>query len=105
MHMEQPGSNRGSHAAGRREEGGMMLNNHNDFSYSINAVSGTLRKSHPKSRICIKKLSDNMCIFSDDTRLTAYGDKIVVLQVMLIGDGTGLIEYVRAAEFEEVHND
>ena len=32
----------------------------NRFNYNINAVSGTLRKSHPKSRIAIRGLLDNL---------------------------------------------
>ena len=30
----------------------------NQFSYNINAVSGTLRKSHLKSKFCVREISD-----------------------------------------------
>ena len=38
---------------------------HNAFSYNINAVSGTLRKSHPKSKFCVREISDNKVIFDE----------------------------------------
>lgn len=30
----------------------------NQFSYNINAASGTLRNSHPKSKFCVREISD-----------------------------------------------
>lgn len=38
----------------------------NRFNYNINAVSGTLRKSHPKSKITIRGLLDKPYIFNND---------------------------------------
>ena len=37
----------------------------NNFSYNINAVSGTLRKSHPKSKFCIREKKDRLFVISD----------------------------------------
>lgn len=74
----------------------------NNFSYNINAVSGTLRKSHPKSKICVRTVSDNQWIFDEDTpRLKTYSGEIVVLQVMLTGENKVLVEYVLKSDFEE----
>lgn len=72
----------------------------NDFRYSVNAVSGTLRKSHPKSQFCVRRVSDSQFIFdSQKPRLTMYDEAIVVLQVMLSGENTILVEYVSKADF------
>lgn len=72
------------------------------FNYNINAVSGTLRKSHPKSKFTIRRLSTDMCIFSDENppRLLKYGPEVVILQTMLIGDNRAIIEYVAKKDFE-----
>lgn len=75
----------------------------NSFSYNINAVSGTLRKSHPKSKICVRKIEDGMFIFNNEKpRLTNYDDEIVILQIMLTGENQALIEYVLKTDFEEL---
>lgn len=46
-----------------------MLNSYasvvNKFSYNINAVSGTLRKSHPKSKVCVRKIDKDQYVFDD----------------------------------------
>lgn len=74
----------------------------NRFNYNINAVSGTVRKSHPKSKFVIRKLEGDMLIFScERPRLTKYDDEIVILQIMLIGNNSGLVEYVLKKDFEE----
>lgn len=76
----------------------------NQFSYTINAVSGTLRKSHPKSKICVRTVKDDLWIFSDKSpKLTgAYDSKeIIVLQVMLTGENKCLVEYVNKSDFVE----
>lgn len=81
----------------------MMFNTtaNNTFEYNVNAVSGTLRKSHPKSQFCVRRVSDSQFIFdSQKPRLTMYDEAIVVLQVMLTGENTILVEYVRKADFE-----
>ena len=76
--------------------------NSNHFSYNINAVSGTLRKSHPKSKFCVRKVDDDQYIFnSENPRLTIYSDEIVILQAMLTGENRLLVEYVDKKEFEK----
>ena len=82
-----------------------MLNTsvNNSFSYNINAVSGTLRKSHPKSKFCVRTIEDGQYVFNDTKpRLKTYEDEIVVLQVMLTGENKALIEYVLKKDFEPV---
>lgn len=75
----------------------------NRFNYNINAVSGTLRKSHPKSKIAIRGLLDKPYIFDDEKpRLFKFDDtEVIVLQVMLIGDNKAVVEYVNKKDFEE----
>lgn len=81
------------------------VSNNNKFSYTINAVSGTLRKSHPKSKICVRKVDKDQYVFDDESpRLTNYSKEIVILQVMLTGENTALVEYVLKSEFEEADN-
>lgn len=82
-----------------------MLNN-NTFNYNINAVSGTLRKSHPKSKMIVRGLTDHPCEFSSrDPQVydptTRNYKSIVVLQAMLCGDDRVLIEYVEKQHFKE----
>lgn len=81
-----------------------MFNTYNKFNYNINAVSGTLRKSHPKSKMIIRKLSicDKVYVFDETKpRLSCGSEKeIVVLQVMLVGDNKAVIEYVNKEDFE-----
>lgn len=73
----------------------------NKFSYNINAVSGTLRKSHPKSKFCIREIKDTLWILDDDKpRLKHCDDEIVILQIMLTGENKMLVEYVYKADFE-----
>ena len=80
--------------------------NNNHFSYNINAVSGTLRKSHPKSKFCVREIRDSMLVFNDEKpRLTTYDNELVVLQVMLTGENKALIEYVLKTDFELVGED
>lgn len=82
--------------------------NNNHFSYNINAVSGTLRKSHPKSKFCVREIKDELWIFNVDKPRLTYGDydEIVILQVMLTGGNKMLIEYVPKRDFEsEVQED
>lgn len=76
---------------------------HNAFSYNINAVSGTLRKSHPKSKFCVREISDNKVVFDEKKpRLTyeEWNPEIVILQLMLTGENRCIIEYVLKADFE-----
>ena len=81
----------------------------NSFSYNINAVSGTLRKSHPKSRIIVSEIRSDLGIFSKD-KPDIFLDfnrqpEIVVLQVMLCGENTALVEFVEKKDFEMVGED
>ena len=59
------------------------------FNYHVNAVSGTLRKSHPKSKMIIRNLDTNSSLFDDEPKLfiNRYRIKdVVILQTMLCGD-------------------
>lgn len=73
----------------------------NSFQYNVNAVSGTLRKSHPKSKFCVREISDNKYVFDkDEPKLASYEPEIVILQIMLTGENRCLIEYVLRKDFE-----
>lgn len=75
----------------------------NHFLYNINAVSGTLRKSHPKSKFCVRMVDNDQLVFSaTKPRLTHYDQEIVILQAMLTGENQVLIEYVLKDDFEEM---
>ena len=74
------------------------------FNYHVNAVSGTLRKSHPKSKMFIRNLNINDSLFDDEPKLVInrYCTKdVVILQTMLCGDNKVLVEYVIKEDFEE----
>ena len=75
----------------------------NHFNYNVNAVSGTLRKSHPKSKIIVRDVSSSTYVF-DDSKPILYSNgnkEIVVLQVMLTGNNKCLVEFVYKTDFEE----
>ncbi len=75
----------------------------NCFSYNINAVSGTLRKSHPKSKFCVREVTDSKFVFDDEKpRLTTHSGEIIILQIMLTGENMALIEYVLKNDFQEM---
>ncbi|WP_299054099.1 hypothetical protein [uncultured Eubacterium sp.] len=78
----------------------------NRFNYNINAVSGTLRKSHPKSKIMLRTLDRYLTIFDEDkpTLDTTSHDEIIILQIMLLGNDRALIEYVLKKDFSEVED-
>lgn len=81
-----------------------MFNTYNDFNYNynINAVSGTLRKSHPKSHIVVRKIDSGTCLFDDSKPTAVYqGKEAVVLQVMLVGNGNCLVEFVYKSDVQE----
>ena len=80
----------------------MFDSNINNFSYNINAVSGTLRKSHPKSKFCVREISNKQYVFDEDMpKLKGCSTKeIVILQVMLTGENKCLVEYVMKNDFE-----
>lgn len=74
------------------------------FNYHVNAVSGTLRKSHPKSKMIIRSLDTNSSLFSDEPKLYINRYKVedvIILQTMLCGDNKVLVEYVLKDDFEE----
>lgn len=76
------------------------------FNYNINAVSGTLRKSHPKSQMIVRELKSDNREFNVNNPTTwnidhRTAEDIIILQVMLIGNNQGLIEFVNKKDFEE----
>ena len=74
----------------------------NKFNFDINAVSGTLRKSHPKSRFSVRTVSNDTYAFDPDNPTIYYrGAEIVVLQIMLTGNDRCIIEYVNKEDFGE----
>ena len=80
-----------------------MFNTYNGFNYNynINAVSGTLRKSHPKSHIVVRKIDSSTCLFNDSKPTVVHqGREAVVLQVMLTGNGNCLVEFVYKSDVE-----
>lgn len=68
---------------------------------NINAVSGTLIKSHPKSRITRFHMTSGMAntAFSVE-QPNIKGKNVVILQVMLCGDKEFLVEYIREEDCE-----
>lgn len=85
-----------------------MLNSsvYNAFQYNVNAVSGMIRKSHPKSKFCVREVDKDSFVFdSERPRLTTHSGEIVILQAMLTGGNKLLIEYVRATDFEREENE
>ena len=76
----------------------------NSFSYNINAVSGTLRKSHPKSKFCVRTVDDSQYVFDNYKPRLVYSNEneIVILQAMLTGENKVLIEYVLKTDFEKM---
>ena len=82
-----------------------MFNSYsNSFSYNINAVSGTLRKSHPKSRIIVSEIRKDLRIFDikkPNIWIESFDVRdIVILQVMLCGENKALVEFVEKKDFE-----
>lgn len=79
------------------------------FNYNVNAVSGTLRKSHPKSKIILKTLSNEPHEFDPYEPSTWIFEKrrsepIIMLQVMLCGNNQVLIEIVKVEDFYAENN-
>lgn len=62
---------------------------------TVNAVSGTLVKSHPKSHFMLGHANSK----NTDSLMGKYGDK-VVLQAMLIGDMYLMYEVVDKNDYE-----
>lgn len=77
----------------------------NGLSYQGNVMNGILKKSHSKSKFCVRDISDSMFIFnSADPRLTMYSEEVVILQIMLVGENRCIIEYVDALTFDKEQN-
>lgn len=83
------------------------------FNYNINAVSGTIRKSHPKSRIELFDMNDDIISHHKDGRCinTNYWgstgwerEDAIVLQVMLCGNCKVMIEFVKKEDFNLEEN-
>jgi len=69
---------------------------------NFNAVSGTILKSHSKSRITRCHMKSPMAgyLFDDSyPTLRKNGKGIVVLQVMLCGDSEMLVEYIYSEDY------
>lgn len=79
-----------------------MLDNYtnNKFNFNVNAVSGTLRKSHPKSQFVIAPVDSSRTYLFDPKPVYA-NKEIVILQTMLAGDGKCIVEIVNKSDFEE----
>lgn len=74
-----------------------------EYGYKVETAAGTLRKSHPKSRFCVRQIDSNTYVFNTEKpRLTANSGEIVILQVMLADKNTCIVEYVLKHEFGEV---
>jgi len=66
---------------------------------NVHSVSGTLIKSHPKSRIVRFHMTSGMANAAFDVRQPEINhEKVVILQVMLCGDKELLVEYIREAD-------
>lgn len=91
------------------------LENNNNFNYNINAVSGTIRKSHFKSIITKVKLNDTLLDkvkprysitttqYRDnryDSYKTSTDYPVIILQVMLCGNDECLVEFVKEEDFK-----
>lgn len=96
------------------------LQTNNSFNYNINAVNGTIRKSHPKSIITKVKLDDTLLDkinprYIVTTKKYYEGSRgndrydsynvdtdypVVILQVMLCGDNQCLLEFVKEENFK-----
>ena len=80
----------------------MFNTTNNSFNYNVNAVSGTLRKSHPKSYFVVRKIDSGTCLFDESKPTAIYqGKEAIVLQVMLVGNGNCLIEFVYKSDVQE----
>lgn len=81
-----------------------MLNTNINQKLEFHSVSGLMCKSHPKSIIC-KTGKDPYLLDMDNPRTTnKYGEKVVVLQVMIIENGF-IVEYLPKHVYEESLND
>ena len=93
-----------------------QIRNSNTYNYNINAVSGTIRKSHPKSIITKVKLDDTILDkvnpkytvttrkYSGSNDYHGYNDSqdypVIILQVMLCGNDYCLVEFVKEEDFD-----
>ena len=75
----------------------------NKYNYATESAARTLRKSHPKSRFCVRKIDSDTYVFNTEKpRLTSNSGEIVILQIMIVSSGTCIVEYVLKHEFGEV---
>ncbi len=77
-------------------------------SIKINAVSGTITKSHTKSIILRFNITSRLAdsLFSENPKIISGDDKIpaVVLQVMVCGEGQLLAEVIKKSDFEAIYS-
>lgn len=81
-----------------------VYNAGNKFKFNVDAVSGTLHKSTRKSKLCVRDVKDDLCIFSDTKPRLKCDDteEIVVLQTMLTGKDKMIIEYMTRKDYDEM---
>lgn len=79
-----------------------VYNAGNTFKFNVDAVSGTLHKSTRKSKMCVRNVTDDLCIFSDTKpHLTSDNlEEIVVLQTMLAGKEKMIVEYMTRKDYD-----
>lgn len=79
-----------------------VYNAGNTFKFNVDAVSGTLHKSTRKSKICVRNVTGDLCIFSDTKpHLTRdNSEEIVVLQTMLAGKEKMIVEYMTRKDYD-----
>ena len=81
-------------------------NINNQFDYHINAVSGTFRKSHPKSIVTYAQIESLLWkhMFDENKPYIFRGGKdieIVVLQCMILPNNYCLIEFIKKEDLGE----
>ena len=81
-----------------------VYNAGNKFKFNVDAVSGTLHKSTRKSKMCVRNVTDDLCIFSDTKPHLTCSDseEIVVLQTMLAGKEKMIVEYMTRKDYDEM---
>jgi hypothetical protein len=81
-----------------------VYNAGNKFKFNVDAVSGTLHKSTRKSKMCVRNVTDDLCIFSDTKPHLTCNDseEIVVLQTMLAGKEKMIVEYMTRKDYDEM---
>lgn len=82
----------------------VVYNAGDKFKFNVDAVSGTLHKSTRKSKMCVRAVTDDLCIFNDDKPRLKCNDseEIVVLQTMLAGKEKMIVEYMTRKDYDEM---